>query len=239
MVRINKSSIESFMGPVRGKVSLFLVSKKSPRLKKLNLENLSAAKLKLYGQEHRFILVIEKGDIVFAHAHAKHAEQLEKAEGLSLDGREVIIKALSDEDAEQVTAIGEAFEDHVLNHIEKKEGEIEEEVRQAPSQSAPRRQYLAKNRLISDEVHTHFIIEQMVKRNLGRLISDCMKRFQEAREEWKKQQEADNKFDNIKKSEIKKEIARAEIKTEEVKQQEQRHRIIAEDVKRTNRTRGA
>jgi hypothetical protein len=252
MVEIKQTSIEGFMEPLGGegdvKVSLFLVSKKSPRLKKLNLENLSpeerAAKLNSVGQENRFVLVIQKGDVVFAHAHSKHAAGLQKSDDLSLDGRKVLVKVLSDEDAEQVAAIGAAFDEHVLDQleekIEKKLKEEDDEVSQhTHKQPMSRQQYLAKKTLISDEVHSHFLVKQMTERNLGQLITECMKRYQEARAELKKQQEADDKYFNIKRSEIKKEIARAEIKAEEVKHQEQRRHITAEDIKRTKRTRGS
>lgn len=252
MVEIKNAAIENFMGPLGGegdvKVSLFLVSKKSPRLKKLNLENLSSeereAKLKSVGEQNRFVLIIQKGDMVFAHAHGKYAEQLEKVDELSLDGRKVIVKALSDEDAEQVAAIGTAFDEHV-KHLEE---EIEEKIKEdkgekgsqnAYHQSISRRQYLAKKTLISDEVHSHFLVQQMVEKDLGQLIVECMKRFQEARAELKKQQEADQVYFDIKNSEIKKDIVRGEVKAEEVKRKEQQQHILVQDVNRINRTRQA
>ena len=87
-MRIDKNLLAGIIGSIEGTgevtVSLFIMLSKSSRLKKLDLDpNLSreerAEKLHKYAQQHRFVAVIEKGDQVFAHAHAEHAEKLRQA----------------------------------------------------------------------------------------------------------------------------------------------------------------
>jgi hypothetical protein len=248
-MEIKKAAIENFVGLVNcdiEKVSLCVISSKAPRIKPLNLKGLSpekrAEKLQKWGKEDRFILIIEKGDIVCAHVHAKYVEQLRRSEDLSLDGRKMSVQDLSDEQAKQVSAIGEAFDENVLNGFE--EEEIEEEVHveeehRAHAQQMPRQQYFAKKTMISDEVYTHFFIEQMVKRNLSHLITDCMQRYSEDRREQQKLKDADDKHFDIKRSEIKKEINRTELKQEEIAKQGQNQRIVREDVERIHRIRRA
>lgn len=227
MIEIKKATIENFITPIEGtgeirKITLFLVSGKNPRLKKINLDHLSSedrrAKLKSWGQEYRFVLVIEKGDMVFAHAHQKYAELLQKSDGLSLEGRKVTVKALSDEQAERVSAIGQTLG----GQIDEGKGENTKDELKTTHQSqffSPQ-QVFAKSHLVRDKLLTHFLLKQMVKRNLGQLVFDCMKRYQEARKELKEKQESEEKFSNIKRSELKKEIARSEIKNREISRKE-------------------
>src|SRR5262245_17108886 len=134
MGEIKKAAIEQFMGPIAEdqfnvKVSLFVVSTKNQRLKQINLDHLSpderAAKLHKWGKDHRYVAVIEMGDMIFAHTHAKHAEQLQQIEDLSLDGKKITVKALTDEDAARLSAVGEAFEEHAQQGIESVEEEEE------------------------------------------------------------------------------------------------------------------
>src|SRR5436309_488931 len=101
-MQIDKTVLEKIMGPIAAgeqevKVSLFIASKKDPRLKKLDLDpSLSPAqraeKLRKWAQDHRFVAVIEMGDKVFAHAHAKYAEQLKNQQDLAIDGKKVSVK---------------------------------------------------------------------------------------------------------------------------------------------------
>jgi hypothetical protein len=248
MSNIKKAAIEKFMGPIAEdhldlKVSLFVVSSKNKRLKKLNLENLApeerSKKLHQWGQEHRFVLVIEKGDMVFAHTHNKHAEQLQGIEGLSLNGKNVAVKALTDEEAGRLSKVGEAFEENVLEEVEeeKEEGKVEEK-RKAESHltRTPVRQYFAEKQLVSDEMYSHHLIESLVRNNLGKIIIRTLQQFNEARREEEKRRAADEKYFGIKRNEIKKEILKDEIKKEEVERQENKGRVIAADGSRRGRS---
>ena len=244
---INKAAIESLMGPLAEgdiKVSLFIVSSKSPHLKKLNLDNLSTEertrKLHKWGQAYRFVAVIELGDMIFAHTYAKHAEKLQALEDLSLNGKKVAVKALTEEESQQLSAIGEAFEEHVLISSEEESKETEEESNQQSQANSGyvSYQYLARDRLMHPQLQTYFLIEHMVKRSLGKILSDCMQKYLEAQRELQKQKEADEKYYRIKQQEIKREILNSEIKQGEVKKQARNHQILNEDGKRLYHIRG-
>lgn len=248
MVGIKKTALEKFMGPIAEgrldvKVSLFVVSSKNQRLKKLNLDKLSleerAAKLEKWGRENRFVAVIQIGDQMFAHAHAQYAKHWQDAGNLTLDGKSVTVKSLSDEESEQLSAVGQAFDDHLL-----KEDEGEQHLEHVEGGSGigdftpSRRQYFAVKGLVSDQTHSSLLIELMVKRNMSQIITRCMEQYSEAKREERKQQEADDKHFDIIRSEIKKDIQKSEIKQEEIQRQDKAHRIVGEDIQRIHHTRG-
>jgi hypothetical protein len=246
-MEINKKVLEKIMGPiVEGdqeiKVSLFIASKKNPRLKKLNLEKAispedRAAKLHKWAQDNRFVAVIEMGDKVFAHAHANVAERLGKQD-LAIDGKKVSVKALSEEESKQLSIVGEAFEEFVLQvPEEKEEKENKEEAHaQYTGSISSIRQYLAESRLVSDQMHMHYLIARM--QNIpGEVILDCLRRFNEALREEKKRKEENDKYFAIKEREIEKAIRRGEITKEEIKSQIGKQEAVAEDARRVRRTR--
>lgn len=243
-MEIKRQAVEKFLGPIAEdqmqiKVSLFVTSSKNQRLKKLNLERLTpeerAAKLHKWGQQHRFVAVVEMGDMVFANVHEKHAKQLRGLEDLTLNGKKVTVRDLTNEEADQLAAVGEAFEEYALQESEKEKKE-EKEGSSFNGRSMPR-EYLSKNRLISDQMHSNHLIGLMAKNRIGTIILNCMQKFNEAQREEKKQKEADDKYFDTKKSEIKKGVLREEIKQGEIKSQEQKQTIIEEDSQRINRLR--
>lgn len=222
MKSIEKSAIDKFILPLEGQddvgtISLFMVSTKDSSLKKLNLDRLSLEErrehLKAWGRENRFVLVIEKGDNLFAHVHNKYAQDLKECEALSFGGRKVTVKALSDEEAAQLSAIGEACEDQIA---EKEEEKSEEKVERQNiySYSSAYQLVFGKGGEVSNP--TRFLVGQLVKHHLSQILIDCMKRFEEARRELEKQKEASDKKSEILREEIKKEILRGGVKKEEI-----------------------
>lgn len=233
MTAINKKCIdvEKFVAPLEvggdvGKVSLFLISSKNSRLKKMNLEGLTPAarseKLKAWGKEHRFVLVIEKGDMVFAHAHAKYAETLQNLDILSLNDKKVKVVALTEEQAAQVSEIGVAFEKYVLD--EEKVEEKEQQHFLHPQIPIRRKQANVEAILPKSVGQTCFSISQMVKVKLGNLVSQLIKRFQEAREELKKQEKED-----LKREVLKQEVIQFGVKKGEIQAKELKKRIVSHD----------
>lgn len=233
MTEINRKCIESLVASLEGfgdvdKVSLFRVSLKHSSLKKINLEGLTSEerleKLKMWGQEHRFVLVIEKGDRIFAHIHAKYAQQLQNLDTLSLNERQVKVVTLTEEQATQVSAIGIAFEEYVLD--EEAEEVIEKQFEKSHSQTE--RELSKPNLKVTfpkDQGQMSFSIVQMVKMKFGNLISQCMKRFQEAREELKKQEKED-----LKREDLRKEVIQRAVKNNEIEAQELKKNVIAKDL---------
>ena len=250
-MKINKDIFEKIMGSIveddqEIKISMFVASKKNSGLKKLNLDKLSpeqrAAKLHQWAQDHRFVAVIEMGDRVFAHVHAKYAEQLGNQKDLSVDDKKVLIKALTDEEADKLSLVGETFEAYVLSESEEatiqEEKEEKEETKEAAFAPRVARQYLAMNLLISDKMQMEHLIARMG--NIpDQVILNCLRQIAEARREQEKQKEADDKYFRIKDREIQKSIVRSEITKEEVRGQTKKNTIAKEDSQRLNRTRGA
>ncbi len=244
-MQVNKEVFEKIMGPVGSvdldiKVSLFIVSKKDPRLKKLDLSGLTpqqrVEKLQKWAQNHRFVAVIQMGDQVFAHANAQVAEKLE-SKGVSLDGKKVAIKALTDEESEKLAAVGKAFEEYAIAEAKEEEKTEKQKDRERRSQAISR-EYAA---LINDPARFHEYIDRVIARmdNVpGQVILQCMKRFEEARREEQKQAEADAKHYRIVEDEIKKGIKKEEIKKEEIVAKAQQQSHVGEDAQRVNRIRG-
>lgn len=247
MVEIKKTSIPKFLGPLTEghldvKVSLFVVSDTDSRLTRLDLGKLTskerAAKLREFAEQSRFVAVIEMGDMVFAHAHAKYAAQLQGMTDLTLDGRKMTVKTLSDDESAQLSAIGEAFEKHVMNKDEEISQAAGNKDHDLASQTMPR-QYHARTRLVSDQTNpTQFLIQQMFQRDLGKIITECMRKYSEEQRELQKIHEAEDRRSDIQRTVIKRDILRDDVKTDEIKRQELKHTIIDEDAQHFDQTRG-
>lgn len=241
MVKINRESVENFLGPLAEdgfdvKVSLFVVSPKNQRLKMLNLKDLSPEerekKLSKWSKEDRFVAVIEIGDRVFAHMHKKHALILQDQKDLSLNGKKIELRSLTDKESLHLNAVGLAFEKHLL-------GKDEEQKKEAEEAGLFRPEYFASRRLLSDWMQPHhFLIGQMVKNKLGKIILNAIRQFSESNRELEKQRDQDEKKLEIVKAEIKKEILRSEITAGEIRQQEQNQKTLKTDEKQVKRSRG-
>lgn len=247
---IEKKVLEKVMGPIVAndqnqgiEVSLFIVSKKKPGLKQLNLHNLSSEervkKLQKWAQDNRFVAVIKMGDDIFAHVHAQTAEKLQKQDDLTIDGsKKITVKALSDEEAAKLSA--EVFEEFINESTEKvkeKKDEKEKEQDHNPALRYAIRQYLASKSLVSDQTYTDYAIAKM--QNMpGKIMLDCMRRLEEARREEQKQKEADDKYFEVKHREIEKQRQKQTIIQEDTKVQGQRREAVALDVQHVVRVRG-
>jgi hypothetical protein len=247
-MQLDKIILEKIMGPIAEgdkeiKISLFIVSKKDPRLKKLDLNpNLSpeqrAEKLHKWAKDHRFVAVIEMGDQVFAHVHAKYVKQLENREDLSIEGKKIAVKALTDEEASQLSTVGATFEEYLLKKPEEKieKEKSEEKERDLDPYLYTSRQFLAVTTLISDQMQMSRVIARM--QNIpGEVILACLKRFEQARREEEIQKEEDAKHARIIETEIDKAVSRSEIKTNQIENQTQTHLTMVEETERLNQTR--
>ncbi len=202
---IKPESIEKILGPMATsegeaiKVSLYIVSTKWPRLKKLDLSNLNpeerAAKLKKWAEGNRFVAVVEMGDRVFAYANAEFAEKLQKQHDLSLDGKRVAVTDLSEDAYKYLSTIGEAFEDYLLNTpqeeqftaIVTKEKQTEEKDQNLP----PIRQYLAGKRLLSDQLYMIDALIAKMENIPHKVILSCLQRMNEIQREIAERQRED------------------------------------------------
>lgn len=215
--RINLEKIRGIVGAQEGVVqaTLFVISAKDRGIKKLDLVGLTpkerADKLHKWGQQDRFVAVIEIGDQMFAHAHAKHAERLQGIEELSIDGKKVTVKALTDEEAEQLSAVGEAFEEFVL--------EEEKGAKETPDTGSVReiRQFFAPKALISDKMQSHFVILSMQVLN-GQMILNCQYQLSKAQRQEQAEKRDDERRADIIDGIRKKDILKREINTKIVKE---------------------
>lgn len=243
MQKVMKSLAET--GDEEIRVSLFVVSKKDARLKKLALDpkldvTQRAEKLHQWAKDHRFVAVIESGDKVFAHAHPKYADPLSKNQDLTIDGKRVSsVSVLTDEEAEQLSVIGETFMESILQE-QKDEEEKEDAERIQPGVKGYRdaiRQYLSRSELVSDQMQMAYVIARM--QNIpGQIILDCLKKMNADRREEERLKEADDKHFDTKRREIEKGEKRRSIVQEEIKSQEKKLRIVEEDIQHVDRTRG-
>ncbi|WP_068468262.1 hypothetical protein [Candidatus Protochlamydia phocaeensis] len=213
------------------KVSLFVISKKSPTLKLLNLEGLSPEKrlekLRKVAQDNRFVAVVEKGDVLYAHVSPQFAERLSTAQDLSINGKKVAVKALSESEYERLAVVGETFEDYI--RLNPEEGLQEEKNRQEDSRDRRNsgrsyvRQYFAKENLLSDVLKMDLMILQM--RNIPEKIKlaflqkmNEMQREIDRRKREEAAKNADKKYD-ILQTDLRKRIVKEEVIKEEVKHQ--------------------
>lgn len=234
-MQLDKKMLEKIGNPVSVggdfQISLFVVSKKTPRLKKLDLDThltskQRAEKLHKYGQENRFVAVIEMGDQVFAHANAKYAEQLQNKDDLTINGKNVSVKALSDEDYDQLSMIAAAFEESI--HQETENSEIDAE-------TPAIRQFFSKHRLVSDQMFT----DHMIVRNFSdQVVLKFLRQVNESLLEAARQRRADNRIADIQNDELKKEITKIEVQRQEIKSGTIKQTFVPDDIERTNLTRG-
>lgn len=214
-------------------VSLFVVSNKDSRLKKLSLEGLSPeeriTKLQKWAEQNRFVAVVALGDQIFAHVSGHHAEKL-KDKDLSIGGKKVTVKALTDEQTEELSAIGKAFEEYLLEET----GEEKEKENHDRRLSRPEiQQFFANKRLISDKMPMDYLIA-MMKNVPGQVILKCLQELNEARREAEEEKRADEKRADIKEQVIRKEIIKKEVGAQELKA-----KTLKQDAEQVNKTRGA
>lgn len=212
------------------RVSLWVVSKKDSRLKQLNLGphltvEQRAAKLQKLAQENRFVAVIQIGEAIFAHAHSHFAKQLEAQGDLSINGKRVSVQSLTDEQAEELAAVGEAFDEYALEEeettVEKEKEELSNELPYSLRSLAERIQVITG--------HANPSPEMMAKMRISEIVLDSLKQFSEARREEQKLREADEKYYNIKAQQIKKAVFAEAIVQEAVKSQLRNQQMIVDD----------
>ncbi len=219
-MEINKNSIKSIINSYANsfegleeanQISFFVICPNQPRLKKLNLGDLSSESLKLIATEHRLILVVEKGEAIFAHAHEKYIESIQLSDELSLSGKKITLKTLTDEEAEKLAAVASILGQQTAPAEEAAKTSTQDRDRSAVNCS------LKQKKVVATFSHLSFSsIERKVKTAVQDIIKACLKRFEEERKELEDKQQIDQKFDDIKKSEIKKMINRSEITKKEI-----------------------
>ena len=213
----------------RSKPQLFFISRKSCRLKRFNLALLSreegVSQLESLGRENRLVKVIYEGNQIFAHVHSRYIDQIEKGgvsslgefspDALSLGDRKITVQTISDQEEQDLLAIVQDLINEIL--VLEKEEEKTDEIALPFNQNLTT--LLRKNHSRPQEtsgIATQLLFNQKIKLSLQQLISDCIKRFQEDREEYNKLQEADNKYFRIIRTEILKCIDRTRVNQEEI-----------------------
>jgi hypothetical protein len=210
------------------KISLFVVSKKSPTLKKLNLEGLTVEKrlekLQKLARDNRFVAVVEKGDMIYAHVNPQIAERLNEQQDLSINGKKVSIKVLSEAEYDRLAVVGETFEEYIrLNPEEALQDERNPDKHSKEKGYAYVKEYFAGRNLLSDVIQMDYMILRM--RNIPEKIKMAfLEKMNEMQREINRRKKEDaikeeEKFFDHKRSELKKRIIIEEIVKDEVKTQ--------------------
>lgn len=221
------------------KVSLFVVSSKGQYsgIKQLNFDGLSqekrAEKLKKYAQEMRFVAVVEIGDTIFVNVRAQYAKEVKSIDSPDLSHKSFTIQELTDDQAAQ---LGEVFEKYLLpvdkENLQKDEKESEKKTRGLGVGNSYRKNGQSEG--TTSRVSSQMLIQQMVKNDLGKIITNCMKKYADNQREEKLKKEADDQAYEIKRSEIRKQELKKEIKDQGIKEQEQANRIVKEGKKKAH-----
>lgn len=240
-MHIDKKIVEKIMGPIgheEATVALFVVAKNSGRLKALTFDpgvspEERARKLHKWAEQHRFVALIVAGQEAYAHANAAYVQQLEGVQ--EVEGRKLTVRALSDEESDQLAAVGEAFEEYVLENQEEEKTHEESETSHRHLEV---RQFFATQSLVSDDMHMNFIIASL--QNIpSKVILNCLKQFSEARREDEKQRKADERRQEIFEQELAKDISKRRIKKEAIESQDKKQRHLQQDLEHIDFVRGA
>ncbi len=223
---LGKISFEGMQGSEKAKISLFVISKKEYRFRRMDSIELNgekgAKRLNRWSQESRFVAVIEMGGQIYAHVNEKMADKLKEKE-LTLDDKKVVVKTLSAEDYAHVAALGQALGEFLLaqSSPQKEESQtIEKGVRPTQSREVSSRRYLADIHLLDGQIRIQDSVDYLKHYFAHQAISTILSRMAEARREEEQQRQADEKKDSIKKEEIKQEELKREIKNESIKKEE-------------------
>ena len=243
-MEINPEVVNKILGPMKFgddeaiKVSLFIASNKSPGLKKLDLTNLSpekqAEKLHQWAAGHRFVAVIEMSDRIYAHAQTEFAEKLQGQKDLTINGKKVEVNALTEDQYERLSAVGEAFEEYVLltSQEEQKKEEKEELVSEHKDNVTFLHHYFSRNWLPAEYRSIDAFIARMenvphkVIMNFLRRMSEMQREIEEQKKEHEEQRDiekSEEKRQLIKKKIVKQEIVNSEIVQEEIAKSDNTH----------------
>lgn len=250
-MKINKDDFKKIVNfaPIAGtseepRVSLYIISRTlgKANLKKLDLAKLSPEerekKFRKWAEEKRFAAVVEIGNRFIAHTNAKFHGTLDQ-ENLTLDGKKVdniTFQALNEDEYDQLSLIGQAFEHYLLENEQLVEKEEEEHDHSISFHQAIR-EYLTKSSLMSDRMHMNYLIARF--ENVPRqVILNFLRRMNEDRIAEQRQKEKDDKNYKIKQQEIQKEILKEEITRGEIHRQENNQGKIAEDLESLRLKRG-
>ncbi len=203
------------------------VTTKAFRLKVVNLDELRAGKythkVSKWKDADRFVVVMKHIDgSLFAYAQAKIAEQMQKNKDLTIEGKSVVVKSLSDDEYQQLLSISE-----ILQGIDA-EKTNETGVIKPQKVTSPREIYAPKTHASADSmVHlsTEMTLGQIQNRpaEIIRAFLDSV--MQERRVEQARAEE-DRKRQSIREQELAKEILKKEVTQDEVTAQIDKGEVI-------------
>jgi len=201
-------------------VSFYVLSKKSPKIKQLNLEKLTLDKLHKYEEQHRLVVVVATHGTFVAFMDANKAAQV--GTDLTIDGKSVTVKQLSDEEYEQLKKISE-----LINEAKEKaetDKKIAKPIVVESRPAAPRRRIQPGLASVQYEsTFTQFIfkiahISERIKSRILEAWNENLQQIKKIKQE-EARQDLDKHFD-IKRSEVKKQDLKHEVTAEQVKKNE-------------------
>jgi len=201
-------------------VSLFIVGKKANRFKQIDLTTLTPEKFNQLKNDKRFVAIIETTDTVYAHANQKFVDLLQNQKELTVNGKKVAIAALSDDDYNR---LDEVFEEYIRLNPADHIGEEKEEERSQPRRETAQRklrEFYNGHRPVADKMQMNLLLARMENTPTEIALLCLQKMNQAAREQARRNREddlqqtekaADILKDEIKQSELKREIRNKEI----------------------------
>lgn len=196
-------------------LNFFSVSKNSLSLKKLDINALSQEKLRKLTEELRVVAVIQIGETTFAYVN-KYAKVLENQQDLSIDGKRVSVKTLTEKEYEELYALLLAEAD-----AEKKG---KEDGAKKFSANHPLTQEQSGKLLVQKNLKTDWkpidTLIFKIKNIEHNIILKLLRKFNEDRRELEKQKQQDEKLDKIKKESIKHDIRNKEMLNNIIKNDE-------------------
>ncbi len=239
-MEINPEVLNKILGPIKFgdeeaiKISLFIASNKSPGLKKLDLTNLTpekrAEKLHRWAEGHRFVAVIEMSDKIYAHAQAGFAEKLKGRQDLTVNGKKVEVNALTEEQYQRLSAVGEAFEEYLLL-TPQEEQKNEELVSESRDNLTFLRQYFSRNWIPTEYKNIDAFIARM-ENVPHKVIMNFLRRMSEMQREIEEQKKEQEEQRDIEKTEEKRQLIKRRI----VKQEIVNNEIVQEEIAKSDNT---
>lgn len=218
-------------------VSLFVVSKNNPRLKKLDLSGLRSEqrlqKLRQLAEENRLVAVIQIGNEVFAHAHKNMSKQLESQKDLTINGKAVSVKTLNEEEYQQLAQMALEESSAKDDQEVEKEKEHGDKSMSFSSYSSTRYAFGVKS---GHPLRVDHVIAR-IKLSVDQILLNVIRRMEEVRQE-QKEAEMEQKYFETRKEHIRKNQQKSEITKEAIKHQELETDKVVEHVEHVQRTRG-
>jgi hypothetical protein len=226
---IKKAGIETDFNEDILLASLFILAKNNTRVKQIKWEIDSLEyqeKLQRYKTEHRFIILVEVSNVIYAQVHAQAAERLKASKDLTIENKKVVVQTLTEEQAKKFESAIEERLTALFIQQDKKKEKPETEKR------SERREFFASSRLLSDTIIAKPLSYALMFKEkalaIGRRVLEAWREILQTEAE--KTQQHEKKVAEQRR-EQKKEILVGEIRSGERRASERTQEVIRKEIK--------